>query len=165
MKELIWIVVIVGIVVLLIASARSSKKADEASGLIATLGWLAGNWEGDFEGVPFACHYTTPKGGVILSVSKEFRQDKSCFYEFEKFEALDNNIVMTPYPAGNISVPFTLIDYNPKIKKAVFENKDHDFPTSITYELAAPDNLTILVAGPAEGEQKLLKVNLIRLKK
>jgi len=165
MKELIWIVVIVGILVLLVVSARSSKRTGVAEDLIASLSWLAGDWEGDFEGAPFACHYTTPQGGVILSISKEFQQDKSCFYEFEKFETIDDEIVMIPYPAGNVSVPFTLIDYDPKIKKAAFENNEHDFPTSLTYELTAPDILTILVAGPAEGGQKALKVNLTRVKK
>ena len=64
-----------------------------------------------------------------------------------------------------MSVPFTLKNYDQKIKKAVFENKEHDFPTSISYELTAPDNLTILVAGPGEGGEKVLKVNLTRVKK
>lgn len=130
---------------------------------ISTLAWLEGDWSGDFEGNPFTCHYSSPEGGVILSISKEFPEGQPCFIEFEKFEQTDSGIVMTPYPNGKQSVPFTLIDYDPAIKKAKFANYEHDFPTEIIYELVEPNKMLIIVAGPGKEGRAELKVDLRRL--
>ena len=140
----------------------SAETGDSVVVSIDDLAWLAGDWRGDFEGNPFECHYTTPQGGVILSVSKEFQGENRCFAEFEKFEAKDSGLILTPYPGGRQSVPFILVDYNPDFKKAKFENKEHDFPTDITYEITEPDKMLITVAGSQDGKRLELKVNLVR---
>ena len=69
-------------------------------------------------------------------------------------------IILTPYPGGKQSVPFELVDFDPVAKKAKFENLEHDFPTDITYELIETGKLKITVAGPQNGKQLELKVNL-----
>lgn len=131
---------------------------------IDSLAWLAGDWAGDFEGNRFECHYTSPEGGAILSVSKEYHEGKRCFIEFEKFEESNSNIIMTPYPDGMQSVGFTLIGFDPAIKQAKFTNYRHDFPTEIIYELVEADKMLITVAGPGEKGRVELKVNLKKVK-
>lgn len=138
-----------------ICIAEDNMKPD-----ISTLDWLAGDWEGDFEGNPFECHYTSPDGGAILSVSKEFHEGKPCFIEFEKFIQTDSSIILTPYPGGKQSVEFALIEYDPSIKRAKFVNYEHDFPTEITYELTAESKMKIVIAGNHNGKRMELVVSL-----
>jgi hypothetical protein len=129
---------------------------------IQPLSWLEGSWRGDFEGNPFEAHYTSPQGGAILGMSKEFLKDGRCWIEYELFTNSGDTVKVTPYPGGEKSVSFVLTGYDPSIKYAVFENKTHDFPTDITYELIAADSLRILVAGPGKNGRKVLTVNLAR---
>jgi hypothetical protein len=128
------------------------------------LSWLEGSWQGDFEGNPFEAHYTSPEGGSILSMSKEFLKDGRCWIEFERFTISGDSVLLTPYPQGEKSVSFVLTGHDPSVKKAVFENKAHDFPTDITYEMTAPDSLRILVAGPGKDGRKVLTLRLARNK-
>ncbi len=114
--------------------------------IINQLGWLEGKWSGTFEDNPFEAIYSSPRGGVILSISKEFGERGPCFIEFEKIEYWENNVFLTPYPGGEKSDKFDLVDYDPDIQKAHFRNLKHDFPTDITYERTA-DSLHITVAG------------------
>ena len=130
---------------------------------INTLSWLAGNWKGDFEGNPYECYYTTPKGGTIISVSKEFPEGRPCFIEFEKFTVVGDSIVLTPYPDGKKSDDFILTDYDPNVKKAKFVNYKHDFPNEIIYELVNNGNMIISVAGDQKGKWLKFKVKLHKI--
>jgi hypothetical protein len=131
------------------------------------LSWLAGSWSGEVRGAApgtrFETHYTTPQGGVILSSSKAFSQEgKLSWFEFERFETRDGVLQMTPYPNGEASVSFTLTEYDPATKKAVFSNAQHDHPNRITYQRLAEDRLLCIVAGNSEGSP-VLEVTLSRL--
>ena len=116
------------------------------------LAWLAGSWAGEVRGAGaatrFETHYSTPQGGVILSSSKAFRSEgKLSWFEFERFESKDGKLTVTPYPNGKASVSFTLVEYDPAAKKAVFANAEHDYPNRITYQRVAEDRLLFVVAG------------------
>lgn len=85
---------------------------------------------------------------MILSTSKAFRADgKLSWLEFERFETQDGRLTVTPYPGGKASVSFTLAEYDPAAKKAVFTNAGHDYPNRITYQRVAEDRLLLIVAG------------------
>ena len=153
--------------IILLLSTMSASRAQTPQdppgyAALKTLAWLEGSWRGDFEGNPFEAHYTSPEGGTILSVSKEFLKDGRCWSEFEQFTISGDSVLLTPYPQGERSVSFILTDYDPSVKKAVFVNEAHDFPTDITYEMTAPDSLRILVAGPGKDGRKVLAVRLAR---
>jgi len=111
-----------------------AENMNDPHKIIQEMNWLAGSWHGDFEGSEFETHYTTPRGGVIISVSKEFNSDtsSSCFFEFEKFEVKGDSVYMTPYPNGKMSDSFGMIEYDNQAQKAVFENKNHSFPTNLS---------------------------------
>jgi hypothetical protein len=116
------------------------------------LSWLAGSWSGEIRGAGaatrFETHYTSPEGGVILSVSKALSQDgKLRWFEFERFEMRDGALQVTPHPGGKPSVSFKLVEYDAAAKKAVFANPEHDYPTRITYQRIAEDRLLFVVAG------------------
>jgi hypothetical protein len=126
--------------------------------VITNLRWLEGDWQND----SFRAIYSNSEGEMILSISKEFDKGDLVFYEFEKFEATDSSVILTPYPFGKKSVSFTLIDYNPDSTRAIFENKTHDFPTRISYELMSPDNLLILVSGVEDNKPITYRYDLKR---
>jgi len=147
---------------LLIISTFAIAGEESLSGeeIVARLGWLEGKWVGTFENNPFEAIYSSPKGGVILSISKEFGEKGPCFIEFEKIEYWEDRVFLTPYPGGEKSDNFDLVDYDPIVQKAHFQNLEHDFPTDIVYERMY-DNLDITVSGKNnDGELAELKIHL-----
>lgn len=146
--------VVLALLVGLCAALGSTAAQEAAAGTIRIedLGWLAGSWAGEIRGAGsatrFETHYTTPQGGVILSTSKAFRADgKISWFEFERFETRDGRLTVTPYPGGKENAWFTLAEYDPAAKKAVFTNAEHDYPNRITYQRTAEDRLFVIVAG------------------
>jgi hypothetical protein len=130
---------------------------------ISDLSWLEGTWRGRIGGRDFEAHYTGVDGGQILSASKYTEDGKPAGFEFERFEQRGDTLLLTPFPEGKSSVSFPLADYDPRGRRAVFENLGHDFPTRISYQRVARDRLTILVSGPGEdGKEQVLTYALNR---
>jgi hypothetical protein len=130
---------------------------------ISDLSWLEGTWRGSVGGRSFEAHYTSPEGGQILSASKYTEDGKPAGFEFERFEQRGDTLVLTPFPEGKSSADFPIADYDPRGRRAVFENLAHDFPTRISYQRSAKDRLTILVSGPGEdGQEQVLTYALQR---
>jgi len=157
---------------LLVLLSSSSSPSFPASPLtsfqasppqIADLSWLEGVWRGKIGGREFEAHYTGVDGGQILSASKYTESGKPAGFEFERFEQQGDTLVLTPFPEGMSSASFPLKEFDPKAKRAVFENLAHDFPTRISYQRASGGRLTILVSGPGEdGKQQVLTYDLER---
>ena len=144
-----------------IASAGNGHHEPEstAQAHLASLKWLEGTWAGN----GFETHYTSPKGGLILSLSKFLEGDEVRFYEFERIEVRGNDVVLTPqHPGDTGSVSFTLTGYNPAVKKALFVNRAHDFPKEISFELRSRDNLLIVVSGDEGGSPQTINLDLRR---
>lgn len=150
------------VLALLMLFTQTGAATLESGEILSEMTWLAGNWSGTFDGKPFEASYTSPNGGVIMSVSKEFGDKEPCFFEFEKFEIIDDTLNMTPYPSGNKSDNFPLIDYNKELKRAIFENKNHDFPTTFVYQRVSPDTLEITVSGEMKGKLTEFKAILTK---
>jgi Domain of unknown function (DUF6265) len=130
---------------------------------ISDLSWLEGTWRGSVGGRSFEAHYTSAEGGQILSASKYTEDGKPAGFEFERFQQRGDTLVLTPFPEGKSSVDFAVAEYDPKARRAVFENLAHDFPTRISYQRSAKDRLTILVSGPGEdGQEQVLTYALRR---
>jgi hypothetical protein len=124
---------------------------------VSDLSWLEGSWLGRIGGRDFEAHYTSAEGGQILSASKYTEDGKPAGFEFERFEQKGDTLVLTPFPEGNSSATFPLVEYDARNRRAVFENVAHDFPTRISYQRVSNNRLTILVSGPAEdGKEQVL---------
>jgi len=74
------------------------------------------------------------KGGRLLS------------WEFLRIQATDAGIVYFASPRSAPPTPFKLIEAGEK--RAVFENKDHDFPQRILYWVDAKGALHARIEGP-----------------
>lgn len=132
--------------------------------ILAMLHWLEGDWAGTFAGHRFLARYTSPEGGMILSVSKQIDDGRVTLFELERFHVADGEVTLTPYPFGKAGGDtFKLTDYDPSVKRAMFSNPDHDYPTELTYEQAEPDRLTITLSGKARGSARVLVADLRRV--
>lgn len=127
-----------------------------AANTIAELGWLAGHWHGTLaNGATFETHYTGAEGGMIFSVSKEVKKGRVVTFELETFFEKDGQLIYHPYPYGKKSEhAFPLLTYDAAAKRAVFENKEHDYPQTFTFEQPAPDRLVITLSGPGRNRQR-----------
>lgn len=143
------------VIILICAVTVSGEDAVMSSGsaILAQLDWFEGHWAGEFEGTPFAAIYSGPEGGVILSMSKEFGDKERCFVEFEKIQFWKDKVFLTPYPGGEKSVKFDLIDYDSTIQRVHFQNLEHDFPTDLIYERVG-DSLIIEVSAARDDSTK-----------
>lgn len=132
---------------------------------IAGLYWLEGKWRGMIGDNVFEAIYTSPEGGQVLSVSKEFATDRPAFIEFERFHMVDTFVVLTPYPGGDQSVPFTMTVLDEEEQFAKFSNPEHDFPNDISYHAIGKDSLVIEVSGIDDNNQRTgFTVNLKRMR-
>ena len=155
MKKIV--LMIAPVLSLLVAHAVEANEVTAAERL-ASLDWLAGTWRDE----GFEAHYTSPEGGMILSASKNYAGGRVVFFEFERIEIQDDEVVYIPYPAGNSSVTFKLVDYDSKKKRVRFENKAHDFPKDLTFDLISKDQLRIFLTGEEKGKYRTLELNLRR---
>jgi Domain of unknown function (DUF6265) len=151
------------LVLLLFSAAAPQPRGPAAPPTISDLSWLEGTWRGAIGSRQFEARYTGTEGGQILSASKYTQDGAPAGFEFERFEQRGDTLVLTPFPEGQSSVSFPLIEYDAKARRAVFENLAHDFPTRISYQRVARDRLTILVSGPGEdGNEQVVTYALRR---
>jgi hypothetical protein len=158
---------------LMLAAGLNRLVADDAAGgadvappkvAIEQLSFLTGNWSGTFPGGKWESAYSTPDGGMIVSASKEFRGDRVVMIEFEHFQTVDGQVVVTPYPFGKkSSVSFKLSEFDEAKNRVVFANPEHDFPNTLIYERTNPNELVIQVIGTMRGEKVNQTMTLARV--
>ncbi len=147
----------------ILACFLSILSLSNAQTTLTDLDWLEGAWTGTMENESvFEATYSSPKGGMILSTSKHIQGDKVVFHEFELFERQGNDITVTPYPAGERSVSFRLVEFDRANRIALFENAEHDFPTQLRYERVSDTHLRISAIGFENGNRRELIFDLER---
>jgi hypothetical protein len=130
---------------------------DTPEGRLASMAWMAGSWIGktedelkrpEEEGVfLWETHYTSPAGGLLLGMTKRYRNGKSFFFEYETFSVEDGKLVVRPYLQGTASVAFPLKSLDREARRAVFEKPGHQ-PSTLDYWRINADTLVISVTSP-----------------
>lgn len=136
-----------------------------AAVLVSDLGWMAGSWMGSqSEGATYESHYTDPSGGIIVGSSKETRNGRAVGYDFEVFYEKEGRIFYQPHPNGRKSPHvFPLVAYDGMARRAVFENRDNEFPHTFIYEQPSSDVLKITLLGAGgDGVKKQMILELRR---
>lgn len=118
-------------------AAATATAAPRAS--IDALGWLAGHWRGAHaEEV-----WLEPRGGLMLSVSREIRAAPAgvtsdarpaparVSFEYLRIEQRDGTLVLQASPGGRPPTPFALAEIG--AQRVRFTNTGHDFPQQIIY--------------------------------
>lgn len=126
------------------ASAALAAPAD-----VASLGWLEGRWAGDKDGVYSEELWTGVRGGAVLGLHRDIKGDSVVSWEFFRIAATKDGVVYFASPRSAPPTPFKLVEAS--ATRAVFENKEHDFPQRILYWREG-QALHARIEGPMDGK-------------
>ena len=93
-----------------------------------------------------------PAGGTMLGMGRTIRKEKSVAHEFMQIREENGALTFFANPSGQEAASFRMISLTKT--KVVFENKAHDFPQRVIYELVAPDQLTGRIEGIENGRER-----------
>lgn len=144
-----------------LAVARSPQQEPQQEKSAATLTaedflFMSGSWQLDSkDGDRIEEHWTLPAGGSLIGMSRTLKKGKSVFFEFLRLEQSKDGVAYVAQPGGKPAVRFRCTSLTRLTsKKAVFENPEHDFPTTITYEQVSDHELVATVSGPPTAKEK-----------
>jgi len=120
---------------------------------VESLAWLTGHWRGKSGTNDYETVYTSATGGQIAGASKEFNAKRIVMFDFELIFARGNDVFLVPWPYGKRSKQFRLLGYDPRKKRARFENLEHDFPKVFVYSIEKDGRLKIHLAGEMGGKE------------
>ena len=113
---------------------------------VERLGWLEGTWTGEKDGVWMEETWTSARGGTLLGAHRDVKGARMVSWEFLRIQATDAGVVYFASPRSAPPTPFTMVESGSK--RAVFENKAHDFPQRILYWVDASGALHARIEGP-----------------
>jgi hypothetical protein len=119
---------------------------------VTQLKWLSGCWGFDTPDGVYEEFWTTPTGNSMLGVSR--RVGEGYTREFDMMRIVTSGGEGFDYvstPNGGAESRFNSVSI--AASKLVFENPDQAFPRRISYEVVAPNALTMRLEGSNEGRQ------------
>jgi hypothetical protein len=116
---------------------------------VDALAWMAGTWTGEQDGVAMEEVWTPPRGGALLGLHRDVKAGRMVSWEFFRIQAEGGAVVYHSSPRSAPPTPFTLVESGPR--RAVFENKAHDFPQRILYWMDDAGALHARIEGPQGG--------------
>jgi hypothetical protein len=123
--------------------------AAAAAGDVERLGWLEGRWVGEKDGVSMEELWTAPRGGALLGIHSDVKAGRLVSWEFLRIADSGDGVSYFASPRSAAPTLFKLVDIGER--RAVFENRQHDFPQRIVYWLDAQGALHARIEGPQEG--------------
>ena len=117
---------------------------------VATLSWMSGLWAGSQDGIDTEEVWTSAKGGTLLGVHRDIKDGRTVSFEFFRVELVPEGLTYFASPQGRPATPFRAIETSRS--RAVFENKQHDFPTRILYWLGEDGKLHARIEGTLHGQ-------------
>jgi hypothetical protein len=130
--------------------ATTTIGAEAPAGDVARLGWLEGRWEGTSGGLEMEEQWSSVRGGALLGVHRDVKDGRMVAFEFLRIQATPDGIVYFASPGSRPPVPFKLVELGER--RAVFENRQHDFPQRIVYWIDAAGALNARIEGPQGGK-------------
>lgn len=121
---------------------------------VAKLGWMAGTWTSDAEGVVTRETWLAPLGGVMAGVTQTNRGRRPVDVEFATISAEPEGVTFVARVRNQPPTPFVL---KPGADgEAVFENLKHDFPQRVIYRRCGED-LCARIEGEVKGQMRALE--------
>jgi hypothetical protein len=141
----------------LLASPLPAQSPPE--GDLERLAWLAGCWsfarpDGETEE-----HWTAPRGGTMLGMSRTIRRGRTVEHEFVLIRFDSGRLAYEARPSGQPPAIFPLKAL--EADAVVFENPSHDFPQRIIYRRTA-DGVTARVEGTSDGKTRGIDFPFVR---
>lgn len=120
---------------------------------LESLGWLAGRWIGERDGVFSEEFWLPPAGGMMLGLHRDIPDSGAAFFEFLRIGERDQGVVeYVASPAGR--EPTTFLHTGCVDGMAQFFNPGHDYPQRIVYQRLGVDSLKAGIYGTVEGEER-----------
>jgi hypothetical protein len=117
------------------------------SAVVTQLGWLAGNWRLEKAGRVIDEHWMAPAGGVMLGMARTVSKGRVISSEFTQIrEGPGGEMFFIAQPSGQKEAAFRLISIAET--EVVFENKEHDFPQTVSYRLNSDGTMLAYIEGP-----------------
>jgi hypothetical protein len=117
---------------------------------VETLAWLEGTWSGEKDGIHMEEMWTGPRGGALLGLHRDVEGARMVSWEFLRVEATDAGVFYHASPRSAPPTAFKLVETGDK--RAVFENREHDFPQRILYWIDGTGALHARIEGPRGGK-------------
>ncbi len=136
-----------GTMLLCLLAARALAQAPP--GGVESLAWLEGRWQGESGGIAMEEHWTPLRGGALLGMHRDVKGGRMVSFEFLRIQATPEGTFYYASPNSRPPVAFKLVESGER--RAVFENKQHDFPQRILYWLDAQGAMHARIEGPQGG--------------
>jgi hypothetical protein len=117
---------------------------------VQRLAWMEGRWTGEKDGVSIEEYWTDPGGGALLGLHRDIKGGRLVSWEFLRIGSTSEGTFYYASPRSKPPTPFKLVELTEK--RAVFENKQHDFPQRILYWLDEKGALHARIEGPQGGK-------------
>lgn len=117
---------------------------------VDALAWMEGAWAREKDGVRMEEVWTSPRGGALLGLHRDLKGGRMVSWEFMRIQAADGGIFYNASPRSAPPTAFKLVESGDK--RAVFENRQHDFPQRILYWIDAAGALHARIEGPQAGK-------------
>ena len=121
-----------------------------AGATLDTLAWMSGSWAGVSGDEHQEEHWTTPSGGLMLSVHRDVRGGRAVSFEFLRIVQRGDSILYVAMPRGRNETPFALEELGPR--RVVFANPAIPYPSRILYWQERPNELRARIEGTIEGK-------------
>jgi hypothetical protein len=124
-------------------------RAEEATGAIERLAWLAGCWERSAADRTIEEQWMAARGGAMLGMGRTVVAGRLSEYEFMRIEEREGLLVFTASPSAQTTTSFPAIELG--ADRVVFENLTHDFPQRVIYARASDGSLAARIEGKLDG--------------
>lgn len=141
----------------LLVAADPKPGRPAPSAVIARLGWLAGSWRMEKAGRLTDEHWMAPAGGVMLGMARNVAKGRVLSHEFTQIrEGPGGELFFIAQPSGQKEAAFRLVSLTDTA--VVFENKEHDFPQTVSYSLQPDGTMLASIEGPGpDGTTKRIE--------
>ena len=136
--------------VLAIGLAAPAEPSEPAS--LHALSWLAGCWENRQTNRLTEDEWMSPRGGMMLGVSRTVVDGKTVEFEHMRIEEKDGKLVFTAKPSGQAEASFVMAGLTDS--SVVFSNPEHDFPQRIIYRQLPDGSLVARIEGERDGKAR-----------
>lgn len=150
----------VGCVMALVAVGGLAEGLAGQASPLGQLGWMAGCWERTTGERWLEEQWMSPRGDMMLGVSRTVRGDRVMEHEALRIEERDGRLVYVARPSGQAVAEFESTGVSDT--SAVFENRAHDFPQRILYLRGAGDSLFVRIEGRRGEEMRGVDFRMAR---
>ena len=122
-----------------------------ATGKVADLAWMAGEWRGKVGDADTVQWHSDPQGDRIAMASKDMPPGLPASFDFGLISERNGAVAFVPFPGGKPGPAFRMTECDGKTQRVVFANDKHDFPKQFVYQRKG-NAMTITLTGDEAGK-------------